>query len=172
MEDVEITKLAAQVVEAFASQNRLAAADLPALIAVVRQSLAAAVSGPQDEPVELRLTPSQIRKSLQSDYLVSFEDGRSYRVLKRHLTLRGLTPDEYRQKWGLPSDYPMTAPSYSAARSALAKALGLGRKGATPTAAEPPPAPAAATLQSERKSNAKRTRKPRVKASKSGADPG
>jgi predicted transcriptional regulator len=144
MDDMEMTKLTAQVVEAFASGNRLGAVDLPGLIAMVHQSLASAGSPPPEAPEDVKkLSPAQIRKSIQPDHLVSFEDGRSYKALKRHLTIRGLAPAQYRQKWGLPPDYPMTAASYSQARSALAKSFGFGRKSAA--LAEPtPPAPVAA----------------------------
>lgn len=67
--------------------------------------------------------------------LICFEDGKSYKTLKRHLSIRGLTPADYRAKWGLPSDYPMVAPSYSVSRSQMAKSIGLGRKAAAPTKA-------------------------------------
>ncbi len=69
-----------------------------------------------------------MRKSITPETLISFEDGRPYKTLKRHLAGRGLTPEQYRQKWGLPADYPMVSPNYSAARSQMAKSLGLGRK--------------------------------------------
>jgi predicted transcriptional regulator len=81
------------------------------------------------EPTQAKLTSAQIRKSITEDGLVSFEDGRRYKTLKRHLAVRGLTPAQYREKWGLAHDYPMVAPSYSAKRSALAVSLGLGQKG-------------------------------------------
>ena len=77
---------------------------------------------------ERKLTPAQIRRSIREDVLISFEDGKPYKQLKRHLSSHGLTPHAYREKWGLPPDYPMTAPSYSAQRSALAKAAGLGKR--------------------------------------------
>jgi predicted transcriptional regulator len=74
-------------------------------------------------------TPAvSVKKSITPDHLISLEDGKKYKSLKRHLTSRGMTPDEYRAKWGLPKDYPMVAASYSAQRSNLAKTLGLGRK--------------------------------------------
>ena len=72
--------------------------------------------------------PVSIKKSITPDYLISMEDGKQYKTLKRHLTSRGITADEYRAKWNLPSDYPMVAPNYSAARSELARQSGLGRK--------------------------------------------
>ncbi|SFS87513.1 MucR family transcriptional regulator [Brevundimonas viscosa] len=85
----------------------------------------------EQEPAE-SITPktkAEIRKSITPDTLISFEDGRPYKTLKRHLTVRGLSPVEYREKHGLPADYPMVAPNYSAARSQMAKNLGLGQKG-------------------------------------------
>ena len=83
------------------------------------------------------LTKAQIRRSVTPDAIISFEDGRGYKLLRRHLASHNLTPAAYCSKWGLPSDYPMAAPAYSAERSVLAKARGLGRKPASPE----PPAP-------------------------------
>jgi predicted transcriptional regulator len=96
------------------------------------------------EPELQRATPSQVRKSIKENRLVSFEDGRTYKTLRRHhLSTRGLTPEQYRQKHGLPADYPMVSPSYSARRSELAKTIGLGQKGgrrpATPSQEEGKP---------------------------------
>jgi predicted transcriptional regulator len=90
-------------------------------------------------PAVEKLTPSQIRKSITPDALISFEDGKPYKTLRRHLTIRGLTPEAYREKWGLPRDYPMTSASYSEQRSKLALALGLGnqRKKAAAKVTEP-----------------------------------
>mgnify|MGYP002381809989 CR=1 FL=1 len=91
---------------------------------------APAPAGDADEtPAPRRTTPAQVRKSITPEALISFEDGRSYKTLRRHLATHGLTPDEYREKWGLPADYPMVSANYSAARSAMAKSLGLGQKG-------------------------------------------
>jgi predicted transcriptional regulator len=81
----------------------------------------------QKEP-EKPTPPVPIKKSITPDYLISLEDGKRYKSLKRHLAGRGLTPEQYREKWGLPWDYPMVAPTYSAQRSELARSLGLGRK--------------------------------------------
>ena len=86
------------------------------------------VAEPEPEPIQ-QPTAAQIKKSIQQDGLTSFIDGKSYKTLKRHLTSNGLTPETYRERYGLPADYPMTAPAYSAARSALAKSLGLGNGG-------------------------------------------
>lgn len=163
MDDTEMTKLTAQVVEAFASGNRLSAADLPALIATVHQALLGADAPPREAADEVKkLTPARIRQSVKPDHLISFEDGQPYKMLKRHLTGRGLTPMQYRQKWGLPADYPMTAPGYSEQRSALAKAAGLGQKTPRPTPAEQPPA--APAQASKRAPKPKQPRKPRVAA--------
>lgn len=79
-------------------------------------------------PTVEKPTARQIRDSITDDALISFEDGKKYKMLRRHLGIAGLTPQAYREKWGLPNDYPMTAPGYSARRSELAKANGLGRK--------------------------------------------
>lgn len=89
------------------------------------------------EDARPKLTRAQINKSITPDALISFEDNRGYKTLKRHLSSRGLTPQQYREKRGLPGDYPMTAPSYSEARSSMAKSLGLGRKAAPPAKVRP-----------------------------------
>jgi predicted transcriptional regulator len=140
------------------------------LIASVHQSLVGAGSPPGPTAEEVT-TPSaaRIRQSIKPDYLVSFEDGRSYKMLTRHLRLRDLTPSQYRSKWGLPSDYPMTAPSYSAKRSALAKAAGLGRKPAEVAPTQPPAAAKAARAAPKPKPAT--ARKPRAAASGSPPDP-
>ena len=83
---------------------------------------------------EKPVPPVSIKKSITPDYLISLEDGKRYKSLKRHLSGRGLTPDEYRAKWGLQRDYPMVVPNYAAQRSELAKSMGLGRKRAEPVA--------------------------------------
>jgi len=79
-------------------------------------------------PVQ-KLTPAEIKRSITSEYLISFEDGKRYKTLRRHLTGRDLSPEQYRAKWGLPADYPMVASGYSARRAELAQAMGLGRLG-------------------------------------------
>jgi predicted transcriptional regulator len=121
--------LTAEIVSAYLENNPVSAGELPALI----QSTYAALSGANNplaavvEP-DNKATAAQIRKSITPDALISFEDGKSYKSLKRHITSRGMTIDEYKAKWGLPQDYPLVAVSYSAQRSSLAKSLGLGRK--------------------------------------------
>ncbi len=126
--------LTADIVTAHVSNNDVAAADLPELIARVHGALAGL--GVQAEP-EPELTPAvSIRASVKPDHLVCLEDGKKFQTLKRHLRVdHGLTPDEYRAKWGLPADYPMTARNYSERRQALAKELGLGRKPKEPAKA-------------------------------------
>jgi len=117
----------AQVVASYVRGNHLAASELPALIASVHAAIAGV--GAAGAPVDADSTqpsPSEIRKSIRPDGLVSFIDGRSYKTLKRHLTRHGLDPHAYRQRFGLPADYPMVCPNYSAQRSELAKSLGLG----------------------------------------------
>jgi len=130
-------ELTAQIVAAYVGRNHLAVGDLQALIASVHGALSGA-GGEPPAPATPKLTAAQIRKSIGRDALVSFEDGRSYKTLRRHLASRGLTPAAYFEKWGLPKDYPLVAPAYSEQRSAMARALGLGRKAQPP----PPPAPA------------------------------
>lgn len=131
----DMLAMAGELVAAYVSNNRVPATELPALIRTVHATLngiasvtaAGGVSTP-DEEVE-KPTAAQIRKSIRPDGLVSFIDGKSYKTLKRHLTKHGLDPRGYRAKFGLPDDYPTTAASYSEARSALAKNIGLGRPG-------------------------------------------
>ncbi len=126
-EDLEVPSLAADIVAAFVSNNKLAPSELPQLILSVHKALTEA-GAPVAEPDPAPTPAISIKKSVTADHLISLEDGKKYKSLKRHLTSRGMTPDEYRAKWGLPKDYPMVAASYSAQRSNLAKTLGLGRK--------------------------------------------
>jgi predicted transcriptional regulator len=121
--------LTAEIVSAYVSKNPVRPSDLPELLNSVHAALSALSQGGATEasPAQ-KLTPAQIRKSITHDALISFEDGRPYKTLRRHLTIRGLTPEAYREKWGLPRDYPMVAASYSEVRSAMAKSLGLGQQ--------------------------------------------
>jgi predicted transcriptional regulator len=124
----ELAAITAGVVSSYVSNNSVSASDLPSLIATVHASLAG-LGAPQPEPQAERPKPLMpIKKTVTADYLVSLEDGRQYKSLKRHLSGKGLTPEQYREKWGLPRDYPMVAPSYAAKRSELARSNGLGRK--------------------------------------------
>lgn len=121
--------LTADLVAAYVTNNSVPASELPGLMAKVHASLSGLTSAASAEPGKPEpLTPSQIKKSITPDALISFEDGKSYKTLRRHLTLRGLSAEAYREKWGLPPDYPMTSASYSAHRSELARSLGLGQQ--------------------------------------------
>ncbi len=133
-EAVETAALAADIVAAYVGNNKLSISELPDLISSVHKALQNA-GAPQPEPAPTPAVP--VKKSITTDFLISLEDGRKYKSLKRHLATRGMTPDEYRAKWNLPKDYPMVAASYSAQRSNLAKTLGLGRKPAPAPAPEP-----------------------------------
>jgi predicted transcriptional regulator len=126
----ELSLLTATIVAAYVSNNKLNPADLTDLIGSTYQALSTAQAPVPDEPETPKPDKAAVRKSVQSDYLTSFIDGRRYKSLKRHLSTHGMTPAQYRETYGLPGDYPMVASSYSAQRSALAKSLGLGRKAA------------------------------------------
>ena len=120
-------ELAADIVSAFVSNNNVTTAELPALIANVHTALQNIEKPPQQQPE--KPTPLMpIKKTITPDFLISLEDGKRYKSLKRHLAGRGLTPEQYREKWGLPRDYPMVAPNYAAKRSELARSMGLGQK--------------------------------------------
>lgn len=122
------TELAAHIVSAYVANNSVPAADLPDLIATVHQAVSG-LSRPEAPAVELQAPAVNPRRSVHPDYIISLEDGKRFKSLKRHLmTYHGMTPEEYRAKWNLPADYPMVAPNYAAARSELAKKMGLGRK--------------------------------------------
>ncbi len=129
----DLTDLTAAIVAAYAAANTISAADLPTLIETVHNALSQ-TGRPKAEVVEetVKPTAAQIRKSITPDALISFIDGKSYKTLKRHLTRHGMTVADYKAKFGLPKDYPTTAPNYSAARSALAKSVGLGVGGRKP----------------------------------------
>ena len=134
---VNYIELAADIVSAFVSNNSVTTADLPTLIASVHAALQN-LGEPTAQQEQTKLTPAvPIKRSITPDFLISLEDGKRYKSLRRHLTSRGLTPEQYREKWGLPRDYPMVAPNYAAKRSELAKSMGLGqkRKGQTKLAA-------------------------------------
>lgn len=136
----DFIELTADIVSAYVSKNSVRPGDMPELLASVHAALAGLSQGSATTaPAVEKLTPSQIRKSITPDALISFEDGKPYKALRRHLTIRGLTPEAYREKWGLPRDYPMTSARYSDQRSKLALALGLGqpRKKAALNASEP-----------------------------------
>ena len=127
-------ELVADIVAAFVAHNNLPKSELPALISAVHDCIAGLENGAEAPAASLapaeKPTPAvSIRKSLTDEHLVCLEDGEHFKSLKRHLmTDHGLTPDQYRARWGLPMDYPMVAPAYAKQRSALAKSIGLGRK--------------------------------------------
>ena len=127
-------ELAADLVSAYVSNNSLPSAELPALITQVHAALVG-LSAPQVEEEEVeKATSAQIKKSITPDALISFIDGKPYKTLKRHLTTHGLDIEGYRRRYGLPADYPTVSANYSAARSALAKDLGLGQQRRKPSA--------------------------------------
>ena len=124
-----LIELTAEVVAAYVSNNSVQAANLPELIASVHGAVSGLGAPPVEPTQEPKVNP---KRSVFPDYIVCLEDGKRFKSLKRHLaTDFGLTPDEYRAKWNLPRDYPMVAPNYAAARSALAKRMGLGCKAAS-----------------------------------------
>jgi predicted transcriptional regulator len=123
-----LIELTAEIVAAYVSNNSVAANDLPGVISQVHAALGGTVA-PAEEVLEKPKPAVSVRRSIQSDHLVCLEDGQKFKSLKRHLmTHHGLTPEQYREKWDLPADYPMVAPSYAESRSRLAKEMGLGQK--------------------------------------------
>lgn len=128
-EQPPFVELTTEIVAAYVANNSVPVAELPALLSSVHAAIAglngASVSS---EPKAEKLSPAQIRKSITPDALISFIDGKPYKTLKRHLTGNGLTMEEYRQRFGLPMDYPSTAASYSAMRAEFARSNGLGQK--------------------------------------------
>ena len=132
MEDnSELLTLTADIAAAYVSNNTVQASDVPSVIQTIYRALAgvgATAAQPAPEPQKPAVP---LKKSITPDFLISLEDGKKYKSLKRHLrTQYNMSPDDYRAKWGLPKDYPMVAPNYAASRSALAKSMGLGRGGA------------------------------------------
>jgi predicted transcriptional regulator len=127
--DNDLIDLSTEIVSAYVSHNALSVTDLPKLIADVHSALQGLKGTPLPEPAEDLKPAVPVRKSIAADYLICLEDGKKFKSLKRHLrTHYDLSPEDYREKWGLPADYPMVAPNYSATRSRLAKDNGLGRK--------------------------------------------
>lgn len=119
-------ELATRILTAYVSRNRVPAAHLPELLGEIHQALDHLAKPPQ--PTQQRATPAQIAASIRPDAITSFEDGKPYKALRRHLTLRGLTPETYRAKWGLPVDYPMVCATYSARRSEISKEISVGQQ--------------------------------------------
>ncbi len=123
--DTSSLESVSKIVSAYVSKNKLPPSELPQLIKTVHEALTS-----PDQAAASRPEPAvPIKKSITRDHIICLEDGRKLKMLKRHLrTAYNLSPDEYRQRWELPKDYPMVAPKYSATRSELAKKIGLGRK--------------------------------------------
>ena len=128
-ESTNPVELAAEIVSAYVSNNSVPSSELPALLNDVHAAIVRVASGSQPVVAEALKPAVAPKKSVTSEYIVCLEDGRKFKSLKRHLrTQYNLSPEEYREKWGLPSDYPMVAPAYAKARSALAKQMGLGQQ--------------------------------------------
>lgn len=125
----DLLALTTEIVAAHVSNNTVAVGDLPALINQVYQSLVSIGQGTA-APAERPQPAVSIKRSVHPDYIICLEDGKKLKMLKRHLkTAYNMSPDEYRERWGLPSDYPMVAPNYARQRSKLAKEIGLGTRG-------------------------------------------
>lgn len=125
----EIVELTAEIVSAYVSNNAVSVTDLPQLIHDVHVALNRLAGGRAETAAEPQKPAVNPKKSITPEYIVCLEDGKKFKSLKRHLrTHYDLSPEEYREKWGLPADYPMVAPNYAAARSALAKKMGLGQQ--------------------------------------------
>ena len=155
---IELQQIIGQVAAAYFNNNHVTPSEIPGVIGNIATSIAAvggepaaAAETPSQEPEQPKLTPSQIRKSITQDKLISFEDGKGYKTLRRHLAAKGMTPDDYRNKWGLPKDYPMVSPAYSETRSSMAKARGFGSRSGRSAAAGPAVAAERAQRVSTRK---------------------
>ena len=123
-------ELAAEMVAAFVSNNPLPKSELPALIHALHATMSRLAGEPSSAPpqIEPKAPAVPIRKSITPEFVICLEDGKRFKSMRRHLAGLGMTPDQYREKWNLPADYPMVAPNYAAQRSAMAKKIGLGRK--------------------------------------------
>ncbi len=123
-------EMAAEIIAAFVANNPLPKAELPALIQAMHTTVARLEDEPKGAPapVEPKAPAVPIRRSITPEFLICLEDGKRFKSMRRHLAGLGLTPDQYREKWNLPADYPMVAPNYAAQRSAMAKQIGLGRR--------------------------------------------
>ena len=122
-------ELAADIVSAYVSNNSVPSAELPSLISDIHAALLRVGGGAVEVPAETPKPAVSLKKSVTPDYIVCLEDGKKFKSLKRHLrTQYNMTPEQYREKWGLPVDYPMVAPNYAKARSDLAKEMGLGQQ--------------------------------------------
>ena len=161
MEDKpDVLTLTAEIVASYVGANtHVNAAEIPNIIRAVRTALMEDVSSPTEAaPEQTKVTGGQARKSITPDALISFVDNKPYKTLKRHLSRHGMSMDDYRQRYGLPSDYPSVAPNYSAARSEMAKKLGLGAQrrgqGAAASAAAAPDEVKAPATRGRKKASA------------------
>jgi predicted transcriptional regulator len=128
-ESTNAVELAAEIVSAYVSNNSVPSSELPGLLNEVHAAIVRVAGGVQPVVAEAAKPAVPPKKSITAEYIVCLEDGRKFKSLKRHLrTQYNLSPEEYREKWGLPADYPMVAPAYAKARSALAKQMGLGQQ--------------------------------------------
>lgn len=128
MSNDSYVELTASIVSAFVSKNHIPVAGIPDIIKSVHGAIAD-LAAPRPTPEAAAPIPAvNPKKSVFDDHIICLDDGMKFKSLKRHIATLGMTPDQYREKWSLPSDYPMVAPSYAARRSELAKAMGLGRK--------------------------------------------
>lgn len=128
-----VLRMTTDIVSAYVSKNVLPAQQIPDLINAVYTSLTGLNGTPREQPAEPQKPAVAIRKSVTPEYIICLEDGKKLKMLKRHLrSTYGMSPEEYRAKWGLPQDYPMVAPNYAAQRSEFAKKIGLGRSSGRP----------------------------------------
>src|SRR6516162_6786563 len=159
--EFDLTSLAADIVSAYVANNAIGSDKLPDLIGSVYGALSrASFQAVEQEKVELKPAVA-IKKSVTAEYIICLEDGQKFKSLKRHLRSEyNMSPEEYREKWRLPHDYPMVAPSYAASRSNMAKKMGLGRRGAA-IAGTQPEAPSKVAPAEKPKGRGKQTRKVR-----------
>jgi predicted transcriptional regulator len=124
-----LIELTAQIVAAYIGHNSVPSGEIANLIGQVHSALKRVVGAPAAAPADVQKPAVPVKRSIASDYIVCLEDGKKFKSLRRHLrTQYDMTPEQYRDKWGLPPDYPMVAPNYAAARSQLAKQMGLGQQ--------------------------------------------
>ena len=130
MEDnAQLLEMTANIVSAYVGNNNVQASEVPGLISSIHAALTQVSTGAVEPEPEVKEPAVPVRKSITPDFLICLEDGRKFKSLKRHLrTQYNMTPEQYREKWGLSADYPMVAPNYAAARSQLAKQMGLGQQ--------------------------------------------
>lgn len=157
-ETLDFQKIVGEVAAAYFGNSHVSVSEIGAVIQQIATSLSAvgapaleesAVEEAGEAEAQQKMTPAQIRRSITPDALISFEDGKQYKTLRRHLAVKGLSPEQYREKWGLPKTYPMVAPSYSEARAALARSIGLGSRVNRNTEAASAPLAAAAAAAPE-----------------------